>query len=31
VSAGTVTALLGPDAARRGLLGRLDPGCAQGV
>jgi hypothetical protein len=31
LAAGRVTALLGPDAARRGLLGRLDPGSAQGV
>jgi hypothetical protein len=28
---GQVTVVLGPDAARRGLLGRLDPGSAQGV
>jgi hypothetical protein len=28
---GRVTVVLGPDAARHGLLGRLDPGSAQGV
>jgi hypothetical protein len=28
---GRVTVVLGPDTARRGLLGRLDPGGAQGV
>ena len=28
---GRVTVVLGPDTARRGLLGRLDPGSAQGV
>jgi hypothetical protein len=28
---GRVTVLLGPDAARRGLLARLDPGTARGV
>ena len=31
LAAGRVTALLGPDAARRGLLGQLDTGSAQGV
>jgi hypothetical protein len=31
LAAGRVTALLGPDTARRGLLGRLDPGPARGV
>lgn len=29
--AGRVTVVLGPDTARRGLLGRLDPGSVQGV
>jgi hypothetical protein len=28
---GRITVLLGPDAVRRGLLSRLDPGCARGV
>ena len=31
LATGRVTVLLGPDALRRGLLGRLDPGCAAGV
>jgi alpha-D-ribose 1-methylphosphonate 5-triphosphate synthase subunit PhnL len=31
LAAGRVVALLGPDAARRGLLARLEPGGAQGV
>jgi hypothetical protein len=31
LAAGRVTALLGPDTARRALLGRLDPGSARGV
>jgi len=31
LSAGQVTVLLGPDAARRDLLGRLDPGCPNRV
>lgn len=31
LAAGRVTAVLGPDAARRGLLGRLDPGAVRGV
>lgn len=31
LAAGRITALLGPDAARRELLGCLDPGAAQGV
>ena len=31
IAAGTVTALLGPDAARRDLLGRLDPGSTYSV
>jgi hypothetical protein len=30
-AAGRVTALLGPDAARRALIGRLDPGSARTV
>jgi hypothetical protein len=31
LAAGRVTGLLGPDTARRALLGRLDPGSARGV
>ena len=31
LATGQVTVVLGPDAARRALLGRLDPGSTQGV